>query len=171
MPPLFVYCKSYYMQVDCPWGLGQWQGDWSHKSALWERYPSVAAELKQGEAPAFSTAGEAAGSEGEGNGAEGPVLDRARTSFWMSFEDFSTEFSQARQIRRKGVETGGAGSCAFHIGAIWRRANVPHVTKQTENIRRGRGGKMCVEDCSVNRSKSLVDVATLQLTRCQVALS
>lgn len=113
-PTVFVAvgCCPSVLQLSCPWGLGQWRGEWSSDSGMWERYPSIKAELllprqpessaeakdgrcddDRGEEPRAKAAAEAEAAATLGSG------KRARekaTTFWMTFDDFTAEFSQAR---------------------------------------------------------------------------
>eukprot|EP00903_Cladosiphon_okamuranus_P006243 g6128.t1 len=94
------------VELSCPWGLGQWRGDWSSDSVLWERYPSIKVDLllrRQHEAGAGVQNGRLNDNRGQEGGeatatAVGPG-ERAGergASFWMAFDDFTAEFSQAR---------------------------------------------------------------------------
>lgn len=90
------------LKLSCPWGVGQWRGDWSAGSRLWARYPSADAELRQREATEYADA-----EDGEGREDRAALAGESSVfqSFWMSVEDFATEFSQARRKgeRRRGV--------------------------------------------------------------------
>eukprot|EP00746_Dinoflagellata_sp_MGD_P160974 gnl/MRDRNA2_/MRDRNA2_87967_c0_seq1.p1 gnl/MRDRNA2_/MRDRNA2_87967_c0~~gnl/MRDRNA2_/MRDRNA2_87967_c0_seq1.p1 ORF type:complete len:495 (+),score=121.84 gnl/MRDRNA2_/MRDRNA2_87967_c0_seq1:95-1486(+) len=55
------------MQLRNPWGTGEWAGDWSDNSSLWDEHPEVAAEL---------------GHEEADDGL-----------FWMTYEDFCSSYS------------------------------------------------------------------------------
>ncbi|CAM9401616.1 unnamed protein product [Pylaiella littoralis] len=121
------------VQLSCPWGLGQWRGDWSRHSGLWEKYPTIKGDLlrllKQPEVGLdvyHATAGEVGG-DGE-SGREGGYQAAAGTAaaaaaaaavqaeesareeegslFWMAFDDFTAEFSQARNKRHLLYPTG-----------------------------------------------------------------
>lgn len=35
------------LKVCCPWTFGQWRGAWSSDSDLWDRFPSINAELRR----------------------------------------------------------------------------------------------------------------------------
>lgn len=97
-----VLCCFAVTQLSCPWGLGQWRGEWSSDSVLWERYPSIKAELlhpRQQEVGAGVQDGRSddnlRGAGGAAN--QGKTTREKGTSFWMAFEDFTAEFSQARK--------------------------------------------------------------------------
>ena len=62
------------MQLRNPWGKFEWDGDWSDNSSLWTE------EMKQ-----------------EVN----PILDEDDGTFWMSFEDFISNFAQVDVCRVK----------------------------------------------------------------------
>merc|ERR1719238_622285 len=64
---VIVKNKFRLVKVRNPWGSGEWTGDWSDKSSLWAAHPWVA------KACAF--------------------VDAADGAFWMSYEDFSENFS------------------------------------------------------------------------------
>lgn len=110
---------SFAPKLSCPRGVGQWRGDWSRDSGMWGAYPSIKTELRRlrqqraGSAappPAADKDGEGGGGAGAwgavteatavgpGGGEREPEEDEQEegSSFWMTFDDFTTEFSQAR---------------------------------------------------------------------------
>ncbi|CAM9813749.1 unnamed protein product, partial [Ectocarpus fasciculatus] len=110
------------VELSCPWGVGQWRGDWSRNSGMWDAYPSIKSELCRlreqragSAAPPPGADKDKDGDGGGGAGAWGGVTEATAvgagggareqqeedeeeegSSFWMTFDDFTTEFSQAR---------------------------------------------------------------------------
>lgn len=98
-------------QIRCTCGpAGQWRGDWSKNSGMWERYPSIRAELRPERVEELHTAGgvridggkkiDAGQNVSRGSDNAGGVRDddSDANTFWMSLEDFSLEFSQVKKI-------------------------------------------------------------------------
>lgn len=84
------------MQLRNPWGSYEWKGDWSDKSKLWKKYPSIAKQLR------FEDADDGA--------------------FWMTFADFKKVYTRinvcdrdtARDVSLNVNED--AGSCGILSG-------------------------------------------------------
>ena len=63
------------LQMKNPWAEKEWNGDWSDKSPLWQRYPAVARELDQ--------------------------KDEDDGKFWISFDDFVDTFNNVNVLDQK----------------------------------------------------------------------
>jgi len=76
-----------YKMVECrnPWGTGEWKGDWSDKSPLWEKHPTVKKLLD--------------------------FEDRDDGAFWMSWDDFIKNWEKIGVVDR----TVDINSEAIHI--------------------------------------------------------
>lgn len=66
--------KVQLLQIRNPWGHGEWKGDWSDKSELWETYPTVAKQV---------------GFENADDGA-----------FWMTWQDYMEHYSKVGIVHR-----------------------------------------------------------------------
>eukprot|EP00931_Biecheleriopsis_adriatica_P080087 TRINITY_DN53447_c0_g1_i1.p1 TRINITY_DN53447_c0_g1~~TRINITY_DN53447_c0_g1_i1.p1 ORF type:complete len:497 (+),score=112.00 TRINITY_DN53447_c0_g1_i1:51-1541(+) len=78
--------KEYKMiEIRNPWGTGEWKGDWSDKSDLWQKHPDVKKRL----------------------GFE----DRDDGAFWMSWSDFIEEWSRIGVVDR----TVDINSVSLHV--------------------------------------------------------
>ncbi|CAN0425338.1 unnamed protein product, partial [Ectocarpus sp. 12 AP-2014] len=106
------------VELSCPWGVGQWRGDWSRNSGMWDAYPSIKAELRRlrQQRAGLAAPPPAAEKDGEGGGGAGALgavteatavgagraareqeeqeQEQEGSSFWMTFDDFTNEFSQ-----------------------------------------------------------------------------
>ena len=78
------------VHVRNPWGRGEWKGDWSDESSLWERHPSVNKELKF---------------EASNDGA-----------FWMTIQDFCANFDALTVCPRETGFTDLALDPHEHLG-------------------------------------------------------
>eukprot|EP00933_Yihiella_yeosuensis_P048188 TRINITY_DN4425_c0_g1_i4.p1 TRINITY_DN4425_c0_g1~~TRINITY_DN4425_c0_g1_i4.p1 ORF type:complete len:456 (+),score=119.19 TRINITY_DN4425_c0_g1_i4:74-1441(+) len=103
------------VQLRNPWGSGEWTGDWSDKSPLWEENPEVA------EALAFEQAEDGA--------------------FWMTWEDFTENYKSIYVCAKNmGVNRGKKTALADHDKFEeddGQEAKPHRVHKKTRRKRRG----------------------------------
>mmetsp|Transcript_41231 Transcript_41231/g.94847 ORF Transcript_41231/g.94847 Transcript_41231/m.94847 type:complete len:476 (-) Transcript_41231:138-1565(-) len=86
------------LQIRNPWGSGEWTGDWSDKSDLWEKNPAVKKALG--------------------------YVDKNDGAFWMSWEDYLSNWKSIGVVDRTvdihtlGLELASDAACAPLVGCV-----------------------------------------------------
>jgi len=123
------------LQLRNPWGFGEWDGDWSDESSLWEQNPEVAAELNP------------------------EVADDG--TFWMALEDFADQYAMICVAKKDCGKKKAVGytNVVEHQNAIEQYAEPSDVTPveitKLKPAQRRKEKKpnsmmgMCGKDCSV----------------------
>jgi len=122
------------LQIRNPWGHGEWKGDWSDKSDMWEKNPTVKKALN--------------------------YEDRNDGKFWMTWEDYQKNYNKIGVVDRTvdittvGLHVDSDGHCAPIAGCLkgcckfWccchgcKRLYCPHHTSQ-ETVKVGGCCGMC----------------------------